>query len=77
MPSDTPATTDPLDMELPCDIQMPGVRFGKGVKLRTFVEAARRWKRMADELTDIQYPVLSSEKALDVFPGNRSATRDK
>lgn len=69
----TPETTDPLDMELPCEIRVPGMRFSKGVKLRTFVEAARRWKAMADELARIQHPI-SAEKALNVFLGNRNAT---
>jgi hypothetical protein len=44
-------TTDPLDMPLPCEIRVPGMRFSKGVKLRVFVEAAARWKAMADRPT--------------------------
>lgn len=41
--------TDPLDMPLPCAVKLPGVVFGKGVSLRTLVEAAARWKAMADK----------------------------
>jgi hypothetical protein len=39
---------DPLDTPLPCDVRLPGVVFGKGVKLRALVNAAARWKERAD-----------------------------
>lgn len=35
---------DPMDTPLPCDIHVQGMRFGKGVALRTFVDAAIRWR---------------------------------
>ena len=38
---------DPLDTPLPCEVSVPGMRFGKGVSLRTFVQAATRWKTLA------------------------------
>lgn len=41
--------SEPLDTPLPCDIRVHGMRFGKGVKLRVFAEAAARWKVLADK----------------------------
>lgn len=43
------ANQDPLDIPLPCEIRVHGMRFSKGVKLRVFVEAAARWKVLADK----------------------------
>lgn len=40
-------TPDPMNLPLPCDITVGGGTFRKGVKLITFVEAARRWHREA------------------------------
>jgi hypothetical protein len=40
-PPATPA--DPLDTPLPCVVEINHIRYGKGVKLRTLVNAARRW----------------------------------
>ena len=42
-----PIETAPLDTPLPCDIEIGAVHFGKGVKLSTFIEAARRWYGLA------------------------------
>lgn len=39
---------DPMDVPLPCDVRFPGVTFKKGVPLRLLVNAASRWKQMAD-----------------------------
>lgn len=38
---------NPLDTPLPCRIDLGGMSFGKGVKLRTLVNAARRWREDA------------------------------
>lgn len=48
MADDPIKTTDPLDTPLPCDVRCGSVKFSKGVSLRTFVEAATRWKVLAD-----------------------------
>lgn len=41
---------DPLDREkLPCDVRIGGVVFRKGLPLRTLVNAAARWRKMAHE----------------------------
>lgn len=45
-------TTADLDAPLPCRIDIGPVSFAKGVKLRTFVEAARRWYDKASDHTD-------------------------
>lgn len=39
--------SDPMNTPLPCDVSVDGVTFRKGVPLRTFVEAATRWRREA------------------------------
>jgi hypothetical protein len=44
---------DPLNTPLPCDVKVGGGTFRKGVKLGTFVEAARRWHNLA-------YPELAT-----------------
>jgi hypothetical protein len=36
-----------LDVPLPCDVRVGHTTFRKGVKLNTFIEAARRWHREA------------------------------
>lgn len=41
-------TTDPLDTPLPCDVTLPGMVLHQGVALRVLVNAAARWKRIAD-----------------------------
>ena len=43
-------TTDPLDTPLPCDIVLGSCTFRQGVSLRTFVEAARRWRATISEI---------------------------
>ena len=35
---------DPMDTPLPCDITFKGLKLGKGCKLGTLVETARRWR---------------------------------
>ena len=37
-----------MDTPLPCEVRCGSVVFSKGVALRTFVEAAARWKVLAD-----------------------------
>ena len=51
---------DPLDMPLPCDVNLPNMRFGKGVSLRTLVDAAARWKVIAAKV-----PLAEMEPALE------------
>lgn len=50
--------SDPMNTPLPCDVTVGGGTFRKGVRLGTFVEAARRWHREANPdfytLTDEQ-----------------------
>jgi aconitase B len=55
-------STDPLDMPLPCDVRFPGVTFGKGVALRTLVNAATRWKARADEAFAAKVPPDAKEQ---------------
>ncbi|HKT52902.1 MAG TPA: hypothetical protein VJP88_00505 [Caulobacteraceae bacterium] len=54
LPAPAEARSDPLDTPLPCDVEVAHIRFRKGVALRTFVNAARRWhaKASAAEKTD-------------------------
>ena len=44
-------TSDPLDTPLPCDIALGSCTFRQGVSLRTFVEAAKRWREQARRST--------------------------
>lgn len=45
-----PKKPDGLDAPLPCDVTINGgMTFSKGVKLRTFVNAAERWRKLAIE----------------------------
>lgn len=55
-----PEVGDPLDTPLPCAVSLPGVRFSKGVKLRTLVDAASRWKVIAAKV-----PLKDMEPALE------------
>lgn len=50
-----------LDMPLAEDVQFPGVKFGKGVTLRTVIEAARRWKADADAAVLAKLPASASD----------------
>ncbi|WP_246696013.1 hypothetical protein, partial [Methylorubrum populi] len=51
-----------LDMPLAEDVQFPGVKFGKGVTLRTVIEAARRWKADADAACLAKLPAPDSTR---------------
>jgi hypothetical protein len=55
-----PEVDDPLDTPLPCEVALPGMKFGKGVKLRTLVDAASRWKVIAAKV-----PLKDMEPALE------------
>ncbi|MEN3229239.1 MazG-like family protein [Methylorubrum rhodesianum] len=52
---------DWLDTPLAEDVQFPGVKFGKGVTLRTVIEAARRWKADADAAVLAKLPASASD----------------
>ena len=56
---------DPLDTPLPCAVELPGMRIGKGVALRVLVDAARRWKQQ-----------LHERHAARVTPEQRAAMAD-
>lgn len=62
---------DPMDMPLPCDVKCGSVTFSKGVSLRTLVNAAARWKAIADKAYLAQTPKLTVPKSLcEIFgPG--------
>lgn len=48
--TDSPPATaeDWLDQKIPIGVPFPGISFQKGVRLRTLISAARRWKTDAD-----------------------------
>lgn len=54
---------DPLDMPLPCDVNLPNMRFGKGVSLRTFAQAAARWKTLAAMVPLAEVAALDARSA--------------
>lgn len=58
---------DPLDTPLPCDVRFPGVAFSKGVKLRTLVEAATRWKQKADAEVRKTLPPDAGQRMRDLL----------
>lgn len=68
---------DPMCKPLPCDITVGGATFRKGVRLGTFVEAARRWHREAHPdfytLTDEQKAAnLARLQGVDGVEGSKS-----
>lgn len=60
---------DPLEALTPCDLDFGSVKFSKGVKWRTVVEAAQRWKKDADTLHRMQFQtsVTIAQEAVDEF----------
>ncbi|TWA71855.1 hypothetical protein FBZ84_101121 [Azospirillum baldaniorum] len=60
---------DPLDTPLPCDVNVPNMRFGKGIPLRVLVDAAARWKVIAAKvpLAEME-PALEQARASGLLP---------
>lgn len=74
--SDQHETTDPLDTPLPCEVRFPGIIFGKGVSLRTLVNAATRWKAKADKAFVQELPADAKEQMQRLMEGIRHACED-
>lgn len=56
------------DAKLPCDVHIGGIKFGKGVNLSTFVNAARRWYMGAQQafMNEHCVDVEAAKKALEL-----------
>lgn len=51
-----------LDQPIQQELSFPGVKFGKGVSLRTVLKAATRWKTIADKAQQAQMPSDAAEQ---------------
>jgi hypothetical protein len=58
---------DPMDTPLPCEVICGPIRFSKGVRLRTLVEAAERWRNIAQNHIMCCHDSDGSRAALDAF----------
>lgn len=59
-----PATVPQGDVLLPCDVHVGPIKFGKGVKLQTLVDAATRWHKQASEAAMAGVDVEAARAAL-------------
>jgi hypothetical protein len=68
-----PPSAEPFDMPLPCDVKVGAVTFRKGVRLGTFVDAARRWHR---EAFPEGYTLTAEQKAANLARLQACATQE-